>query len=184
MLGRELSDEEVVAHWGHRLRERFARIAGLTDRVEELVNVYVAHYEAHHDAMASLFPGIPEMLADLSRLGCRMGVVTSKHRRYALLSIERFDLVHFIRVIVGADDVTRRKPEPEPVLEALRRLGGRTEESLMVGDGVFDIQAARAAGVRSVAALWGTREVKALLAAGPHFVARTPQDIVALVESA
>ena len=52
----------------------------------------------------------------------------------------------------------------------------------MVGDGVFDIQAARAAGARSVAALWGTRELDALIAAGAEYAAASPEEVVALVE--
>jgi phosphoglycolate phosphatase-like HAD superfamily hydrolase len=53
----------------------------------------------------------------------------------------------------------------------------------MVGDAVFDVEAARRAGVRSVAALWGTREREALLGARPDYVAPRPDDVVSLVVS-
>lgn len=185
MLGREVTEEEVVAHWGEHLRARLAHVApgAAPERIEALVEAYVAHYEAHHDRMASVFPGVREMLAALARLECRMGIVTSKHRRYTLLSLEAFDLTRFITVAVCADDVAVRKPAPDPILEALHQLKGRPEEALMVGDGVFDIQAARAASVRSVAALWGSREVEALIAARADYAAASPQDVVALAES-
>lgn len=182
MLDREITDAEVLTHWGAPLRERFAPLAsGDPGVIDSLVEAYVAHYEARHDQMASLFPGVYVMLAALKRRGCRMGVVTSKRRRSTLQALDAFHLRPFIGVAVSADDVKSRKPAPEPIREALRQLAGHPRAAWMVGDGVFDMQAARAAGVRSVAALWGTREVEALLAAAPDRIAASPPDVVAVV---
>ncbi len=184
MLRREVTDAEVLANWGAPLRARFAALPpGGPAMIETLVSAYVAHYETHHDRMASLFPGVSDMLAVLKRQGCRMAVVTSKRRRSTFQALDAFHLTPFIRVAVSADDVKATKPAPDPIREALRWLGGHPTRALMVGDGAFDIQAARAAGVRSVAALWGTRERGALLLAGPDYTAPTPRDVVALVES-
>lgn len=184
MLGREVTDAEVLARWGAPLRERFAPLTSSTpELMEQLIDAYVAHYEAHHDRMASLFPGVYEMLAGLRRLGCAMGVVTSKRRRSTLQALDAFHLHPFIRVAVTADDVAAAKPAPDPIREALRRLGGHPGRALMVGDGAVDVLAARAADARSVAALWGARNIDAVLAAGPDYVAYTPRDAVVLVES-
>ncbi|MGH2397213.1 MAG: HAD family hydrolase [bacterium] len=184
LLGREITDAEVLARWGAPLRERFAPLASSApELMEHLIDAYVAHYETHHDRMALLFPGVYEMLASLRRLGCAMGVVTSKRRRSTMQALDAFHLHAFIRVAVTADDVAAAKPAPDPIREALRRLGGHPGAALMVGDGAVDILAARAAGVRSMAALWGAREVDALLAAGPDYVVDTPHDVVALVAS-
>lgn len=149
--------------------------------MENLIDAYVSHYETHHDRMASLFRGVHEMLAGLRRLGCAMGVVTSKRRRSTLQALDTFHLNPFIRVAVTADDVAAAKPAPDPIREALRRLGGHPGRALMVGDGAVDIVAARAAGLLCAAALWGTRDIGAVLAAGPDYVAYTPRDVVALV---
>lgn len=153
------------------------------DRLAALAETYFDYYMAHHDELATLFPGIREMLDALKRRGCRMGIVTSKWRLPTLRTLQAFDLARFIAVAVCADDIEVRKPAPDPILEALRQLEGRPDDALMVGDGVFDIQAARAASVRSVAALWGSREVEALIAARADYAAASPQDVVALVES-
>lgn len=184
-LGRELTDEEVTARWGEHLRARLQYVAPDLgpDRLEALAETYFDYYMAHHDELASLFPGIPEMLDALRRHGCRMGIVTSKWRLPTLQTLRVFDLDRFITVAVCADDVEARKPAPDPLLEALLQLDRRPDDALMVGDGVFDIQAARAAGVRSVAAQWGSREVDALIAAGADYAAASPHDIVALVAS-
>ncbi len=58
-------------------------------------------------------------------------------------------------VVIGAEDTERHKPDPDPVLEALRRLGVDAADAAYVGDSPFDIRAAKAAGVHAVAVGWG-----------------------------
>jgi pyrophosphatase PpaX len=181
VLGRPLTDDEVVARWGEPLQARVAHLA--PDRGEELIAAYTAHYEAHHDRLCRPYPGIPEMLAALAAHGCRQGVVTSKRRRATAHALERFGLESWIQVAVCAEDVHVPKPAPDPILEVLTRLDAARSDAWMVGDAVFDIEAARGAGVRSVAALWGTREREALRVARPDYVAARPADVVPLVTS-
>jgi pyrophosphatase PpaX len=181
VLGRRFSDGEVMTRWGEPLQVRFAALA--PDRVALLVDAYSAYYDAHHDRVCSLFPGVAEMLAALGARGRRLGVVTSKRRWSTAQAFQAFGLAQWIPVAISAEDVQAPKPAPAPVVEALRQLDASPEEALLVGDGVFDIQAARAAGVRSAAALWGTLERAALLAAAPDYTVETPGEVVPLVES-
>ena len=181
VLGRDLTEQQIVADWGAPLHTRFARVEAT--RVRDLVNAYIAYYEAHHNRLASLFPGVLEMLEVLKARGCRMGVVTSKRRRTTDMGLRTFNLTRFFDAVVSEEDVRSPKPAPEPVLEALRQLGEDPNDALMVGDGVFDMRAAQAAGVRSVAALWGTREREALVATRPDYAAASPADVVALVDA-
>lgn len=181
VLGRSLTEDEVVAGWGEPLPVRVAHLA--SDRGEELIAAYTAHYEAHHDRLCRPFPDIPEMLAALAAHGCRQGVVTSKRRRATTHTLERFGLGSWIQAAVCAEDVRVPKPAPDPILEILIRLNAAPQDAWVVGDAVFDIEAARGAGVRSVAALWGAREREALRAARPDYVAARPADVVSLVTS-
>jgi pyrophosphatase PpaX len=86
--------------------------------------------------------------------------VTSKGDELAKRGLELTGLAKFVPVVVSADSVTKYKPEPEPVLLALERLGVRADEALMMGDSPHDISSGNAAGVRTIGALWGpfTRE--------------------------
>jgi len=181
VLGRSLTEGEVVARWGQPLPVRMVQLA--SDRGEALIAAYTAHYEAQHDRLCRPFPGIPEMLAALAAHGCRQGVVTSKRRRATAQALERFGLGSWIQAAVCAEDVRVPKPAPDPILEVLIRLKAERRDAWVVGDAVFDIEAARGAGVRSVAALWGTREREALRAARPDYVAARPVDVVSLVIS-
>jgi pyrophosphatase PpaX len=179
VLGREPSEHEVTSRWGEPLPVRFAAVDPA--RIQELTAAYTDAYERDHDRLVTVFPGVLEMLAALAARGIKPGVVTSKRRRSTALAIERLGLAPYIAAAVSADDVAAPKPAADPLVEALRRLGGDAGAACMVGDGVFDMQAARAAGLVSVAALWGTREREALLASGPDYVAARPEEIVSLV---
>jgi pyrophosphatase PpaX len=58
-------------------------------------------------------------------------------------------------VVIGAEDTERHKPDPDPLLEALRRLDATAADAVYVGDSPFDIRAAKAAGTFAVAVGWG-----------------------------
>lgn len=181
VLNRQLSQREVLERWGWPLRVRFEAVDPA--RVDALVDAYQACYRTNHDRMIALFPGVREMLDALRERRVAMGIVTSKRRPTTLLGIDRLGLSPYFGAVVTEQDVPAPKPAPDAILAALRELGAPAETALMIGDGVFDIQAARAAGVRGGAALWGTREREALLAAAPDLVLPTPADVVALATS-
>ena len=182
VLGRTLSEDEVVARWGEPLVVRAAHLA--PGRTEELIAAYTAYYDTHHDSLCRPFPGVPEMLAALAARPCRLAVATSKRRRSTAQALERCGLGSWIQAAVSAEDVRHPKPAPDAVVEALARLGVVPSAAWVVGDAAFDIEAARGAGVRSVAAMWGTRERAAVLAARPDYVATRPDDVAQLVGSA
>ncbi|MGH7476154.1 MAG: HAD-IA family hydrolase [Longimicrobiales bacterium] len=137
-----------------------------------MVETYVAYQRTAHDALAREFAGACDAVAELRRRGIRLGVVTSKRRDIAQrtiaccgLTLDAFD------VAIYADDVELGKPDPEPVLLALERLDRLSPASvLMVGDSPHDIEAGRAAGVRTAAVLWGPFERAVLEAARPDYV--------------
>ncbi len=181
VLTRELTQEDVLERWGWPLHVRFEGVD--PSRINELVHAYLAYYEANQDRLVKLFPGIREMLDALKARRVRMAIVTSKRRYTTGLTVRKFDLASYFGAVISEQDARAPKPAPDPIHEALHRLEVRPEEALMVGDGVFDIQAARAAGVCSAAALWGTHELEALRASGADYILPTTADVVALVDS-
>jgi len=85
-------------------------------------------------------------------------------------------------VLVGAEDTERHKPDPDPVLEALRRLDASPAEAVYVGDSPFDIRAGKSAGAFVVAVGWGgIHPHDRLLAEEPDALVRHPGEILALV---
>jgi phosphoglycolate phosphatase len=101
------------------------------------------------------FPGVPETLDSLQRRQFRLAVVTNKPVAATNKILEALSLARFFQAVVGGDSVQQRKPHPAPLLEAARRLGTDVEQTLMVGDNIHDVEAARAAGMRCVAVSYG-----------------------------
>jgi pyrophosphatase PpaX len=152
------------------------------DRVDELVAVYRAHNEPLHSTLES-FEGVFELLAELDRRGHRLGIVTAKRVATVELAFGRFPLLRdLMQVLVGAEHTERHKPDPDPVLEALRRLGASPDEAVYVGDSPFDIRAGKSAGAFSVAVGWGgIHPDERLLAEEPDALVHSPAEILALV---
>jgi pyrophosphatase PpaX len=153
VLGREPDEERVrAAIGGPGLVEQMRELD--PGRVDELVAVYRAHNELHANLVG--FDDVIALLPLLRERGRRVGIVTAKRATTAALAQQRFPiLAESIEVLVGAEDTERHKPHPDPLLEALARLGERPERAAYVGDSPFDIRAAKAAGMLSIAVGWG-----------------------------
>ena len=101
------------------------------------------------------FSGIREVISNIHESGMQWGVVTNKPRHY---SAPLMDLMNFdppCAVLVCPDDVTHRKPHPEPMILATSQLGCSPENAIYVGDHQRDIEAGQAAGMRTVAVSYG-----------------------------
>lgn len=156
-LGEALPDERWLGTIGIPLREQLKAFARTPDEAAAMLDTYVSFQRTVHDRMVSPYEGTRQVMEELAERGVRMGVVTSKGREMATRTLHHCRLDELLEVVVTADDVTRGKPDPEPVRTALDRmeLTGREDEVLFVGDSPFDLRAGRAAGVRTAAALWG-----------------------------
>ena len=177
VLGRE-PDEEVVraAIGGPGL---VAQMRDLDpDRVEELVDAYRAHNEPLHETLEA-FTDVLELLPVLRAEGRTLGIVTAKRLRTVRLALDRFPLLDEVMdVVIGAEDTERHKPDPDPVLEALRRLGADPADAAYVGDSPFDIRAGNAAGVLTVAVGWGgIHPDERLFHAGPDALVHTAEEL-------
>lgn len=146
-----------------------------------LVAAYRERYYVANQQGLEPYPGICELLQELRRRGLRVAVVTSKLGTGAREELERTGLAPFIEHVVGAEDVTQHKPAPQPFLTMLEILGESPATAMMVGDTSADVLGARAAGVVSVAALWGARDRRALLDLEPDHAVHTPGEILGLL---
>jgi pyrophosphatase PpaX len=153
VLGREYADPELLqAVGGPGLEAQMAALA--PDRVEELVRVYRAHNEPLHDELEAC-SGMEDVIVRLHEEGVRLGIVTAKRRATVDLAFARLRVGHLFETVVGGDETERHKPDPQPLLEAARRLGVAPVDCAYVGDSPFDIRAAKNAHMYSVAVTWG-----------------------------
>ncbi len=171
ILGREISREILMANVGQPLPRQMELLSA--EHAEELLEAYRLHNEKHHDALIEEFPGVERSLARLRASGVRVAVVTSKRRFSVQMALKTFPgLDEVVDRFVTMEDTTEHKPHPAPLLKGLEFLGGvPPEEAAYVGDSPFDVAAAKAAGVKSVAVSWGAFSEDALRSAEPdHLV--------------
>jgi phosphoglycolate phosphatase len=116
----------------------------------ELMARYAEHYIANTAGLTTLYPGVLETLAQLAEAGCRFGLCTNKPHRPTLDVLSVFGLDRFFGAVVTGESMDKRKPSPEPLLAALREIGGEPGNSVMIGDSVVDQATAVAAGVASI----------------------------------
>jgi len=153
VLGREYSDDELLqAVGGPGLEAQMHALA--PELVERLVTVYRAHNEPLHEELEAC-AGIEDVLVRLRGEGRRLGIVTAKRRSTVELAFDQVPLGHLFETVVGGDETTRHKPDPEPLLLAAERLGADPAGTAYVGDSPFDVRAAKAAAMFAVAVTWG-----------------------------
>jgi pyrophosphatase PpaX len=165
------TEEEWIRGIGTPLVEQLRAYAANDDEVAHLLGRYRRYQHEHHDRLTRCYDDVPEVVAALAGRGHPMAVVTSKATPIANQSLSFVGLDRYFPVIVGFDDTTRHKPDPEPVRVALERLGASADRTAFVGDSPHDIRAGNAAGVVTVAATWGPFDRETLAAARPnHFI--------------
>ena len=153
VLGRSYSDEQLMAAVGGPGLEAQMEALDPT-RVDELVRVYREHNEPLHDTI-SVCEGMDVVLDELRDRGHRLGVVTAKRRATVDLAFARIPIEHLFETVVGGDETSEHKPHPAPLLLALERMGAAPQEAAYVGDSPFDMQAAKAGGLRAIGVSWG-----------------------------
>lgn len=164
--------EELERLIGNPLRFILAQKCKDPAIVEAMVHRYRQAYGESGWLLAQLFPGIEDLIGDLKAQGVRTGIVTSKGQGESERLVLDLGVAHLFDAIVGDDDQRPLKPDPAPVLHACRVLGATPEEAVMVGDTRFDIESAKAAGVKAIGVLWGNGSRASLIEAGADELAR------------
>ena len=177
------SDEEWLRGVGTPLTTQFAEWRDDRGTVEAMIATYREYNLKHHDRMVTVYPGIVDAVRGIRETGARTGLVTSKNRLGAMRGLTLVRLEAMMDVMVCADEVTNPKPHPEPVERAMALLGADPATTVYVGDSIHDMQSGRAAGVRTVAVLWGPFGRSHLEGAKPDYWVETPGELVELVKA-
>ncbi len=138
--------------------------AGASERAVDLDAMlahFLDHYRANIAAQSRPFPGLIPALDDIADKGWRIGVCTNKREANARLLLQKLGLDAYFSAILGSDSVPERKPHPDHLIRTIAQAGGQRSRALMIGDSAPDIDAARAAGVPSIAVRFGYSETPA-----------------------
>ena len=183
-LGHEMPVDHITSCFGEPLLLTMEREFPGVDP-QESADVYRQFQLENADKLVTIFPGIKELLADLKEAGYVLGIVTSRTRESALRYMDMFAITSYFSDLVTCDDTTVHKPNPDPILLAMSKLGASAEESIMIGDSPFDIKCANNAGVDSVMVNWRITcdETSVIDDAKVDYWLHQPSDLVELLKT-
>lgn len=165
-----------VGNGAAKLIERCMPAGAEDPRYPAALEFYRAYYDAHAQIKTGPYPGIPELLNQLSREGVRLAVVSNKPDEAVRALTERY-FPSVFPVAIGNRDGWATKPAPDSVYEAMRLLGARRESTVYVGDSDVDVDTARNAGLDSVIVTWGFRDEDFLRAHGAQHLAHNADEL-------
>ena len=144
-----ITDDMIKRTIGKTLEESFSILTGITDadQLESFRQEYSKEADIYMNANTILFPDTLPTLTHLKKQGIRIGIISTKYR-FRILSFLRNHMPDdWFDIIIGGEDVTHHKPDPEGLLLAIDRLKACPEEVLYIGDSTVDAGTAAAAGV-------------------------------------
>lgn len=139
---------------------------------------FLDNYEALLLENIPLFDGIASMLQQLAQRELRWGIVTNKAARFTDPIARTLPELRGAAAVISGDTTAHTKPHPAPLLEAAQRMGIAASHCLYVGDDKRDMDAAKAAGMTGMAALWGYLGEHAVASWGADAQAQQPHDVL------
>jgi phosphoglycolate phosphatase len=146
-----LTVEQVHAMMGGGARlllDRALTATGGSERIDALLPVLLDYYANHIAVLTRPFPHVVEALDALAARGVTLAVMTNKLEHLAVKLLKELDLLDRFACVIGGDTLGVTKPDPAPIREMIRRCG--KDRAAFVGDTIYDVQAARNAGIPCV----------------------------------
>jgi phosphoglycolate phosphatase len=127
---------------------------------QDVLDRFMEYYTRHLVDFTKPYPGVPETLLKLDKY--KKAVISNKRESLSRRLLEELGLSHFFDVILGSDSVEEKKPSPKPLEKVMSMLSCGSGETVIVGDSNYDIDAGRAAGVKTIAVSYGYRDISLL----------------------
>lgn len=131
------------------------------------VNLYAQTYRKNFyifntQGAVNLYPNVPETLSELKNRGLVLTIASSRSYNSLADYINNLNLSEYISYIIGGDDVSAGKPNPEAIDRTLEKFGFKPEEAIMVGDTVFDIHMGINAGTYTCGVTYGNGSAESM----------------------
>lgn len=172
--------ETIKSYVGNGIRKLIERAipqGAENPQYEGVYESFCAYYQKHCRVKTRPYDGILTMLDTLKAQGIAVGIVSNKNHN-AVVELRDTFFKDVIPAAIGQSDITRKKPAPDTVYEAMKQLGAQKETTVYIGDSEVDKQTADNAGLPCILVSWGFRERMALEKLGAWGIADTPQQIL------
>lgn len=174
--------EDILHFIGPSLEQTFESIDA--ERAVELTAQYRAINKQLHDELITEYDGVTETLRLLKARGIKMAIVSTKRSANIKRGLALMGIDEVFEYIISLDEVKNPKPDPEPILLALEKLGASKEEALMIGDNYHDIEGGKNAGVRTAGVAWSIKGEAFLASYEPDFMLQHISDLLELTKEA
>ena len=191
-LGMPVHGEAKVREWVGNGVERLVRralIGQLDGEPDEALfdrayPMFLDLYAENTSKRSVLYPGVKEGLAYLKNAGYKLGCVTNKAAQFTIPLLKDLGVYDEFEIVVSGDTLPEKKPDPAPLLHVARHFGVSPTKSLMIGDSVSDVKAARAAQFQIICMSYGYNHGVDIREAHPDAVIDSMAEIKGLLESA
>ncbi len=158
----KLTVERTISLVGEGITRLIEKLLGESwaDLRGVVLDRFLEYYSEHLADYTLPYPGVRDTLEMLGNY--KKAVLTNKREDLSIRLLENLGLSGYFDIIWGSDSAPEKKPSPVPILEMLKKMSCGPEEAVIVGDSNYDIEAGRAAGVRTVAVSYGYRDVSLL----------------------
>ncbi|MGC9158804.1 MAG: HAD family hydrolase [Terracidiphilus sp.] len=183
-LGRPvLPSEQIIGYIGPGVEGVWRKCLGAdADQLLDIaIPIYKARYRENGVAETTCYPGVPETLSRLKSQGKIMAVATNKPGEFTQLTLQKLDIARYFDIVVDAESVHHRKPDPEAIELILAKLKVPPETTIVVGDAATDIQAAKAAKTISCGVTYGYGSPHEIVAARPDFIIDRMEDLLSSI---
>lgn len=144
--------------------------------IDQVQQVFSAHYKQHCNDRTRPYAGIPELIRELRIVGCKTAVVSNKDD-YAVRELCELHFSNLFDAVVGSREGVHKKPAPDSVNEVLAQLGFSHREAIYIGDSEVDLQTAENAGMELITVSWGFRDEEDLRNIGCKTIASTVEQL-------
>ncbi len=188
-LGLPVRGEQRVRHWVGNGVERLVQRALINqldgmpedDLYRRALPIFRELYSANTSKRSSLYEGVSEALEFLQTTGVKTGCVTNKASEFTLPILRDLGIADYFELVICGDMVEKKKPDPMPLLQAAEQLGVKPGHSLMLGDSMSDVKAARAAGFGIICMSYGYNHGEDIRSYNPDAVIDSMAEIKQLI---
>ncbi len=191
-LGMSVHGEAKVRHWVGNGVERLVRRAligqldGEPDEAlfQKAYPIFIELYKENTSKRSVVFPGVKAGLDYMQGAGYKLGCVTNKAALFTLPLLKDLGIYDYFGIVVSGDTLPVKKPDPAPLLHVAKHYGVDPVRSLMLGDSISDVKAARAAGFQIVCMSYGYNHGVDVRTANPDAVIDSMVELKNLLEGA
>ena len=152
LCDKTLTHDDIKSFFGPPLTQSFYKWCKSEEKTQQMIDTYRMFSNKHMQEYVRVFPHIKRLLTMLKDNHYSLVILSNKIRQAVVEQLSYTDLLDFFDMIIGGDDVDKAKPDPEGIMRIKEQF---KDDAIMIGDSIYDIQAAKNAQVQSIAVCWG-----------------------------